>query len=218
MEQYGMKFEEMNTKQKIGHIWEYYRYHILATIIAVCVVIGLGKSILFQDPPNDVDIMLAGQMHLDVNYSDVTAQFKEDYKTGLTLTNVNWEEDPQTASIIYQKIPLLISTEELDVIGIATDTFEGFAQIYGEEVFTPLEDIPELSGLLEKYKDHLYVCDKMVDENGDLVDTEPHVYGIKVDTFNNIPCIIASEEMVIGINSKAKDLEKSLSMLEYIIE
>ena len=218
MEQYGMKFEEMNKKQKIEHIWEYYRYKILAFVVGVCVVIGLGKAILFQDPPNDVDITMAGQMYIDVNYSDVTDQFKEEYQTGLNLINVNWEEDPQTASIIYQKIPFLMSTDELDVMAIATNTFEGFAQIYGEEMFTPLEDIPEMSDLLEKYKDRLFVCDKIVDENGDLVETKSHIYGIKVDTFSNIPCIIASEEMIIGINPKAKDLDKAISMLEYIIE
>lgn len=218
MEQYGMKFEEMNKKQKIAHIWDYYRYHILAVIIAIAVLGALGKTILFPEPPDAVDIMFAGQMYVDETSTQLVDQFKEEYQAGLDLTNVNWESDPQISSIMFQKIPLLLTTNELDVMGIATKTGERFAQIYGEDMFMPLEDIPELSDLLEKYKDSLYVCDKKADEQGNLIDTTPHVYGIKTDQFKNIPCIVASEEMIIGLNPQAKDFEKSVSMLKYILE
>ena len=142
MEQYGMKFEEMNKKQKIAHIWDYYRYHILAVIIAIAVLGALGKTILFPEPPDAVDIMFAGQMYVDETSTQLVDQFKEEYPAGLDLTNVNWESDPQISSIMFQKIPLLLTTNELDVMGIATKTGERFAQIYWEDMFMPLEDIP----------------------------------------------------------------------------
>ena len=218
MEQYGMRFEEMNKKQKVKHIWEYYRYHILATIIAVAVIGALGKSILFPPAPDEVDIMLEGQMYLDTNSTEVVNQFKEEFQTGVDFSNVNWDNDPEIASIMFQKIPLLVTTNELDVMAIADTTFEKFTQIYGEDMFMPLEEVPELKDLLEKYKDQLFTCDKTIDDDGNLIDAESHVYGIKVDHFSNLPCIIDNEEMIVGLNPKAKDFEKSVSMLKYILE
>jgi len=218
MEQYGIRFEEMNKQQKIKHIWEYYRYHILATIIAICMICSLGKSILFPPPPNDVDIMLVGQMYLDDTSSQVADEFKETFQTGVDFSNVNWESDPEIASVMLQKIPLMVTTDELDIMAIATGTFERFSENYGADMFMPLEDVPELEDLLEKYKDSLYICNQMMDDEGNLVETEPHIYGIKVTEFSNLPCIIAVEEMIVGLNPQAKDFEKSISMLKYILE
>ena len=218
MEHYGMRFKEMDKKQKVKHIWEYYRYHILATIIAVAVIGALGKSILFPPPADEVDIMLAGQMYLDTNSTEVAEQFKEEFQTGLDFNNMSWDNDPQIASVMFQKIPLLITTNELDIMAIADTTFEKFTQIYGKDMFMPLEEVPELKDLLEKYKDQLFTCDKAIGEKGELVDAQSHVYGIKVKQFSHLPCIINSEEMIVGLNPKAKDFEKSISMLKYILE
>ncbi len=219
MEQYGMRFEEMNKKQKINHIWEYYRYHILAVIIGTVVIGSLAKTILFPEPPNAVDVMFAGQMYIDINANEIKEQMKEEFGAGIDFSNVNWEEDAEIASIMFQKIPLMITTDELDVMAIATAQYENFATIYGEDMFMPLEDIPELSDVLEKYQDSLYICDKTVDDEGNLIDAEPHVYGIKTDTFSSeLSCIVSSEEMIIGLNREPKDLDKAVSMLKYILE
>lgn len=218
MEQYGIKFEEMNKKQKVKHIWEYYRYHILSGIIGVIVLCSLGKTIFFPEPPNDVDIMFAGQIYVDSTSTLLAQEMKETYQTGIDFTNVNWEGDPEIAGVMLQKIPLLVTTDELDIMVIEDATFEKFAQNYRSDMFMPLEDVPELQDLLEKYKDSLYICDKVVDEEGELVDSEPHVYGIKTDTFSNLPCLIACEEMIVGLNPQAKDFEKTISMLKYILE
>ena len=218
MEHYGMRFEEMNKGQKVKHIWEYYRYHILAVIIATVFIGLLGKSILFPEPADDVDVMFVGQMYIDDTSQQVSKQFKEEFKTGIDFVNVNWENDAEISSVMFQKIPLLVTANELDIMGIATGSFERFAQIYGEDMFMPLEEVPELATLLEKNKDKLYVCNQTVDNQGNLIDAKEHVYGIKADTFSRIPCLVSSEEMVIGLNPKAKDFDKAVSMLKYILE
>lgn len=219
MEHYGIQFKDMDKKQKVKHIWEYYRYHILATIIGIAVVFSVGKTMLFPEPPNEVDIVMAASMYIDSNQEEeVRQKFKDEFKTGLDLNVINWNGDTQFAMIMNQKIPMLFSTKELDIIAIQTENYDRFAKIYGKDMFAPLEEIPELTDLLEKYKDHLYVCDKVRDEEGNEMTTEEHVLGIKVNRFNNIPCIIESEEMVIGINPMAKDFEKTINMLKYILE
>jgi len=217
MEKYGITFEEMNKKEKVKHIWEYYRWHILATIIAVVMIFSLGKTMLFPQPPDEVDIVIVAQMYTNADYDKVTEQFKNEFKTGLDLTNINWQ-DSQTSVVMLQKIPLMITTDEMDIFGASSDAYENFMQIYGEDMFMPLEDIPALSELLKKYKDSLVTCNYVSDENGNKVATEEHVYGIRVDKLSNVPCIEANEEIIVGLTSKVKDLDKAVVMLEYILE
>lgn len=219
MEKYGMQFKDMNTKQKVMHIWEYYRYHILATIIGVFVVFSLGKTMLFPPEPNEVDVLFAASMYIDPQTEgDVVKDFKENNKTGLDLTAMNWKEDGQMVMVMNQKIPMLLAAKELDILGLDEENFARFTRAYGKDMFVALDEVPELKDVLEKYKDHLFVYDKTVDENGNEIPMDEHVFGIKVDTFKNIPCILAAEEMVIGLNPSAKDYDKAVSMLKYILE
>lgn len=217
MEKYGISFKEMTGKEKIKHIWEYYKWHILSSIIAIFMVCSIGKAMLFPEPPDEVDIVIAAQMYMGQDYPEVAKQFKEEFKTGLDLTAVNWE-DPQTSMVMLQKIPLMVTTNEIDIIGASVDQYTKFVQIYGEDMFTPLEAIPELQDLLEKYQEDLVTCDFITDEEGKKVQTEEHVYGIKVEKLSNVPCIEANEPLIIGLTSKVKDLDKTISMLKYILE
>ena len=111
-----------------------------------------------------------------------------------------------------------MTTKELDVMAISTDTYENFVSNYGADMFQPLEEVPELKELLEKHKDKLFVYDKIKDKDGNLVDAPKHVYGIKVEKFSHIPCLQANEEMIVGLNPATKDFEKSINMLKYILE
>lgn len=217
MEKYGSTFREMNKKEKIKHIWGYYRWHILATIIAVVMIFSLGKTILFPEPPDEVDIVIAAQMYTSIERESVIQKFKDEFKTGLDLTNVNWE-DAQSSMVMVQKIPLMITTDEMDIFAASSDAYENFVQIYGEDMFTPLENIPALASLLEQYKDNLVTCDYVRDENGNKIATQEHIYGIRVDKLSNIPCIEANEEIIVGLTSKVKDLDKAIDMLKYILE
>lgn len=217
MEKYGVTFKEMNTKEKIKHIWEYYRWHILSTIIGVAVIFSLGKTILFPAPADEVDIVIAANMHLGINDQEVVQQFKEEFNTGLDLSNTIWK-DAQSSVIMLQKIPLMITTNEMDIFGATSETYENFMQIYGEDMFTPLEEVPALSELLEKYQDQLVSCNYVRDEEGRQIETQNHVYGIRVNQLSNIPCIEANEEIIIGLTSNVKDLDKAVDMLKYILE
>lgn len=217
MEKYGITFKEMTRKEKIKHIWEYYRWHILGSIIAVFMVGSIGKAILFPEPPDEVDIVVTAQMYVNQDYSDVADQFKEEFKTGLDLTNVNWD-DAQTAMVMLQKVPLMITTNEIDIIGASVEQYMKFVQAYGQDMFIPLENIPELQDLLERYQDALVTCDFITDEEGQKVPTEEHVYGIRVEKLSNIPCVEANEPLIIGLTSKVKDLDKTITMLKYILE
>ena len=217
MEKYGVTFQEMHTKEKIKHIWGYYRWHILSAMIGLVVVFFLGKALFFPEPPNDVDIVIAANMHLSMEDEEVIRQFKEEFNTGLDLSNILWA-DPQSSVIMLQKIPLMITTGEMDIFGATSETYENFMQVYGEDMFIPLEKLPALSDLLDKYSDQLVSCDYIRDEEGNKVDTQTHIYGIRVSQLSHMPCIEANEELIVGLTSNVKDLDKAIDMLKYILE
>ena len=217
MEKYGISFKEMNKKQKVKHIWTYYRYHILATIIAVFVVVSLGKAILFPQADNKVEVVICGPLYLDNNQYEFVDAFRSKYKTGLDLNSVSWEEDSQLSLALLQKIPVLITTKSLDILALPEEQYADFARKYGEDAFIALEKVPELEDVLEKYEDQLFVYDKGIDEEGNEVNAESHVYGIKVDSFPTIDCIKESTPMVIGVVSTMRDKQKTLDMYEYLL-
>jgi len=217
MEKYGISFKEMNKKQKVKHIWTYYRYHILATVIGIFVAFSLGKTIFFPQADDKVDVVICGPMYLDENQYEFVDAFRKEYKTGLDLTSVSWEEDSQLSMALLEKIPLLITTKTLDILALPEDQYTDFARKFGEDAFIALEKVPELKDVLEAHEDQLFIYDKGIDEEGNETQAEKHVYGIKVEGFPTISCIKESTPMVIGVVSTMRDKQKTLDMYEYLL-
>lgn len=207
----------MNKKQKVKHIWTYYRYHIIATVIGICVAFSLGKAIFWPEAENKVDVVICGPLYLDDNQYEVISEFKEQYKTGLDLTAVSWEEDSQLSLAILQKLPLLITTHTLDILALPEDQYIEFVKKFGEDAFIALEKMPELEGVLQTYNDQLFIYDKTIDDMGNEIDAEKHVYGIKVDSFPTISCVKETTPMVMGIISTMRDKQKTIDMYEFLL-
>lgn len=217
MEKYGVTFKEMNRKQKFEHIWDYYRYYILATIVSIIVAICLGKSLLFPPEENKVDVMVCGPIYLDGTQQEVTEDFLEKYQTGINLMSMNWENDLQTSNMMIQKIPLMVTVGSLEIIVLPVEQYKYFTKVYGTNMFTPLEEVPQLQEVLQARKDKLFVQNKGVDDKGNEIEAEEHIYGIQVEQIANIPCIEQNPELVIGLSSVLRDENKALSMYQYLL-
>lgn len=217
MEKYGISFKEMNKKQKVKHIWTYYRYHILASIIAIIVVGSIGKSIFFPKPANLVEVIISGPLYMNDGQYTVAEKFETDYRIGLSLTALDWESSDQMVTAMYQKIPALLTAKSLDILALPVSQYEEYTKIHGEDMFVPLEDVPELSKVLEEQKDNLFIYDKGIDEEGNIIDAKEHVYGIKVKSFPTISCIEHNDEMVIGLTSTMKDRDRSIKVFKYLL-
>lgn len=217
MEKYGKQFKEMNKLEKIKHIWVYYRYHILAGIIACFVAGNIIRLMFWPQPENVVDVMICGPMYLGDNEFEVYDEFKEKYQAGLSLDCLNWDVDIQRAQVMQQKLPLMVTAKSLEIVAMPEKNYESFVKAYGVDMFMPLEEVPELSVLLEKQKDHLYTCDLAYDDKGNDIKAEEHVYGIRVSKFNGIDSIEYNEEMVIGVIATLRDRHKALCMYQYLV-
>lgn len=219
MEKYGKQFKDMNLWEKIKHIWEYYRWHIVATILTVVVTVNLGITMLRPQEVDSVDVMIVGRTAYSDGYEETVDMFKEQFDAGLEIVSVDWEQGGEMEMVMLQKIPLMMMTNELDVLALAPSRFELYIQQTGPDMFVQLDTIPQLEEVLEENKDRLLTSKYTFNEEGDIIEGDvEHVYGIYVDKFKNVPCIRASEQMVVGITGKPKDVQKAAEMLAYLIE
>lgn len=218
MEKYGKDFKELTFKQKVSHIREYYGWYIVSVIIGIIVISSLVISIFTPQEIHDVDIVIAGKMNYDESESQVVQSYKEMFNADLGLSAVNWVNMGEMEMAMLQKIPLLVKTNELDVLGLDPTMFESYTRQLGADLFVPLETIPEFKGLLEKYKDRLVTYNQKYNEKDELVEADEHVYGIRISKFANIPCITANDEFIIGVTTTVKNLEKTAQLLDYLLD
>lgn len=227
MEKYGTSFKELSFKKKTQHIWEYYRWHIVASIIGILVVGSFMRSILTPPKNFAVDIVVAAKLISDETQPAVVEKFENELNTSLSIASVDFANMGQLEMVMMQKIPLLARTKELDILILSKDAYMSYLNQGGIDMFTPLDTIKELEPLLESKKDSLITSKDIVpkeigpdgqETKGEPLTGEEHIYGIKVSELQNVPCITLSEDLVIGITSVAKDIPKTVEMVDYLVK
>ncbi|MDF2593990.1 MAG: hypothetical protein K0R69_331 [Clostridia bacterium] len=226
MEKYGASFKELSFKKKISHIWEYYRWHIIGSIIGIIVLGNLVVTILTPQKNYSVDVVVAGRLASDETQPQVIEKFENELDTSLNIASVDFANMGQLEMVMMQKIPLLMRTNELDILILSKDAYMNYLNQGGIDMFMPLDTIKELTPLLEEKKDSLITSEDIkleeTDPSGETkikkLEGENHVYGITVNKLNNIPCIAFTEELVVGVTSVAKDIPRTAEMLDYLVE
>lgn len=223
MEKYGKPFKEMSSKEKSAHIWEYYRWHIIAVIIGTIVVGSFVRTMLTPKKVYDVDIIVAGKLMSDETQPDVIKSFEEKFNASINFAVVDFANMGQMEMVMMQKIPLLIRTKELDLLVLSKDAFMSYLNQGGREMFMPLENVEELKPLLESKKDSLITSKDIVpqaekEQEPEGTEEEDHIYGIRVDGLDNVPCIKQNEEFVIGVTSVVKNIPKTAEMIDYLVK
>jgi len=226
MEKYGASFKELSFKKKISHIWEYYRWHIIGVTIGTLVVGSFVVTVLTPQKKYSVDIVVSGRLASDETQPQVIEKFEKELDASLNIASVDFANMGQLEMVMMQKIPLLVRTDELDVLILSKDAYMSYLNQGGIDMFIPLDTIKELKPLLEDKKDSLITSKDIkmqeTDANGQTksikFEGEDHVYGIEVNKLDNIPCIDFSEELVIGVTTAVKDIPKTAAMLDYLVE
>lgn len=218
MEKYGKSFKEMGFKEKVEHLWEYYRKPALLITVAAVLLLELIVAIVTPKEVNTVDITLAGKVYTDDQREQVIADYKEKFDAGLTITPVDWTKSTEMELATAQKMALQITTKELDLLGLPPEAFDNYLRETGQDMFMALDEIPQCQELLEEYEDQLIIAGYNKDENFNITEGEQHVYGIKVSEFDNIPGSTLGEEMVLGITTTVKDIDKTVEMMRYLLE
>lgn len=205
------KFKEMNTKQKVGYIWEYYRYAILGTIIGIFLVSQIVTTMLKPKDNFDAHVVVTSKMVIDSAKMEEEEQFfKENFNTDLYYLPADWSQMDSQMVLNDQLMMLKIQVREVDIFAMSEDRYSKYMEIEGFDPFLALDEVPEMAPLLEQYKDSLLTATS-------LEDGKEHVYGIKVDKLEHLEGGITSEPLVISLISVPKNIDKAVEIIDYLI-
>ncbi len=170
-------FKKLSFKQKLQHIWIYYKWHIIVPVALVAAVISVSSTI-YENTKDSLlyAVFLNSQfddetgdaiMNEYLDYADI--ELKHSRVTLDSSMHIYRDKKGDTNSLASnQKLLAMYTTIEMDVLIGDKDNFVYYA---AEGSFAPLSDVLS-SELLTKYKDLL------VETEG--TDGKSDVYGIDV--------------------------------------
>lgn len=206
-------FKSLTGKKKVEHIWEYYRFHIIGSIIGIILIGSLVYTVTKPKPvPNDVDLVVSGLLTYDQEQMEVTEQvFKEQFNAGIELLPTDWSANSGSAATTEQVLMLRFQVRECDVIAVPQERHERFLTQPDFNMFLALDSVPELEPLIAKHKDKLITG--ISKEDG-----KEYVYGIKVDEMKHLEGVALGEDYILSIISVPKNQEQATQLLTYLME
>lgn len=193
------QYKELSPKQKREHIWEYYRIHIIGTIIAVIMVTWLATDmwknahtvtlldISYVGTSIDTEAMIALQTQLEEYY-------KEKGVEGIVVVEplpLGENVDPNQVMASTAKLMGKAQTNDLDIL--ITD--EGYYKQYLEsEMYQPLDDYANTGALTVN-------SDNFVEESGGIMAVD----GTQYEAIQKLTYGEEKQRVSIYINSERKE-------------
>lgn len=210
------KFQELTRKEKIEHIWEYYKFHIIATAVGVFFVIQLLVLIFGPKPPKPLaNVVIMGRyIHDDEKIDEFTNQIEniidggEIGKVELNMFPVDWSQSSQLTMAMEQKLMLMMQAKEIDVLIVEKEKFDAYTANNDYSGFVALDEIEELKEILESNKNNL------IQNNHN----ENKVYGIS--TINNIKLqeLGVGSNFIISIPMISENRDHAVKVIEWMYE
>lgn len=154
-----VKIRELEKKDRLPYIWEYYKFHIIGTICGLAVVIGFLVHFLTPRKEVVLNLLMVNVDHSvigDASYFDDFMK-KNGYDTSKQEINLNanftidLHDDKGTSSSTLQSIYTVFMAGAVDVYMSDEELFQAFAD---NEEFEPLEDYVSKE-FIEKHKDDI---------------------------------------------------------------
>ncbi|MDR1687154.1 MAG: hypothetical protein LBS21_00900 [Clostridiales bacterium] len=116
------KLAEMNFKEKVDYIWEYYKYHIIITVVSVLFIYMLIDALVLNPQKNvHVGVAIYGPYIFEETTNELTSyltgNMQADWETSaVVITNFFVSEDDlQITNAMVQKFIAMLSVQEIDI-------------------------------------------------------------------------------------------------------
>ena len=127
------KLKQMSARDKIWYIWEYYKFHLAALAVVICLISVIGNALYRQSFTSSMDPLEADlRQVLDCGKKDII-----EINTGLMATY--GDNVTEFGYATMAKISALVASKGLDVVIADRDSIDHYA---GVDAFA------DLSGLL----------------------------------------------------------------------
>ena len=203
------KLKDMTLKEKIEYIWEYYRLHIIGTIIIIFIAGSIINGILNPPLPPFAGIALY-EIYLGENFENEFEQtiteklINDPALEKLYIHSFISGGDPSAEMALGQKLMAMLTTNELDLFIAETDVFKDF--IY-EDMLLPINEAG------------IFVPEELLVYGQTLENPEELAYGINLkdsELFRGFN--VLGEKLAVGVIVNTVRLENTISVLKYILE
>lgn len=206
-------------EDKLKNNLYYFRYYIIAGIIALIMIITTVRGCVNRVVP-DLYVVFMGRI-----YCSDTDQLEEIIKSNiegvkevtvenLVVTEEQQQQDPQMYISMLQKVTVLIATGDLDVLILDKTNFDRLSKQGA------LAKLDELMSELNLQEDEIYRSRVEKEElDGTITVVEEGIYGIDVKSsriFSDTKT--AGNEMIAAISAKPKHYENAVDFLKLLIE
>ena len=211
------KMSQESFSKKLEYFWDYYKIHVMITVLAACMFGSILHGIISQKEtivsialinafPNTEDELLMEDFE---NYLELNRK-----KQQVLIDSTYYIDDDSSspyATTYIQKFSTNAMAGELDVVLADSHNFE----FYGNQGF--FHDLSQVlpKDMLNMYQDALYYADHPYDETGDMVPIGIKINSApKISDFSCYPGVDA----YYGIVSNSENIDYAVSYLKYISE
>lgn len=210
-------FKDLTFKKRVEHIFYYYKWHMLAAVMMLVFMTNLIVTISQKDKNTPLlTISIQGNPQ---NYDQITAWEEEitskiaapdtEQKVRVDYYPIRLENEDQISAAHTQKFAVLLAAGDLDVVCLDEELFLAQA---AKGYYHPLDQLPELSGVLDKIETRA-VKSKTDD------DSSEHIYGIWAKDLEALEQLGENtENKVIGIIRNSKRLSYSIDFIKLILQ
>ncbi|MBW9171275.1 hypothetical protein [Clostridium estertheticum] len=204
----------MSKHKKAEYIWEYYKFHIIGALAAICIIISIIHSQITK-PDYVFNLTMISNIadtnkvtNLESLLTKVVVKDGSTRKKAIVSSmpiDTSKNANLQTTSQYMQKLTAEVSVGELDVIILDKTMFESFAK---QDMFLRLDNISELNlDSLKGEKIHAIGSDKKND-----------VYAIDAKDITLLKKLgFDTKNKVIGIVGSTKQKYNSILVLKYLL-
>jgi hypothetical protein len=202
----------MSTKQKISYVWDYYKIHILSSLVILFLIISFTYSQLTsQETYFDITYIGASinvdeLSHVDDSLNQIVLNGSS--KKVINLDSIFTDNSSDNLNEQFsQKFMVKIAAKEIDMAIVSKKFFENN---YSSDMFLNLNSLEGFSSL--PIANHEVI--KRNDSNGNLA-----AYGISVKNINLLSNVkFTSDDYILVIISNSEKIDRSLDMLKVFLK
>lgn len=212
-------FKDMTFREKVEHIWEYYRIHIFV-IIFVLFFVGSMLNHLVFNPPKEAGVFIGfiGK-YMDMEQAKVVQERlteeiiqdptnKTEAKLDLFMINPDSKELMEVNMANAQKLMAMLASKEIDILIADSASFGVYVK---QQAFLPLTEV----FTEEELKQWEENCLTGKSEE----DTKAQIYGIYLWDHPLLQELhFTAEKPVIGIVANTTRLEKAKETLRWFVK
>lgn len=214
--------KDMTLGEKVEHIWEYYKIHIIGIVVGIIIVFSFLNIWVFNPPAkNGLDISVrAGYMESDVGVKladELNPLIIEEGANETVMVEhlpVGQDMDPQMTMASEAKFIGKIEVGEMDILIMNEIAYQ---QGLLQGIYVDLNEFETQYGI--KIDDSLEVTGEMFEASEDAQGVEG-VYALDVNKMPKLHELVGytAEQHYLGIFINSERLDRAAEAIEYLME